>query len=407
MRIVSLLLCAVASFGLARSAAGSADALANPTGYTGEDSNAVQVGAPEAAPAASDPGMPAEPAGAAPASPAPAQATAAPRAPKRKPRLGPVGHDASGQRGRIHTVASGDTLWDISDAYLGTPWVWPSLWQDNPAVPNPHRIFPGDKLWISPTAMRRVTDEEAERLLGGELPASVDDAMPGPLATVRVPSIEAVGFVSADMLAASGTILGSPRDDQWYSAEMRVYLSLGHGQVAKGDRFDVVRAEEDVRDPETNRSMGVFVDRLGWVEVLAVHAESAEAVIRQSAREMRAGDRLLPRREPTAEVAVRPSGPAVEGQIAFLPDTRTINGGHDVVFLNRGTEHGLSVGSPLEVFRAGSDARDEETGMRRLLPDHVLASLVVVSAEPQSAVAVVTHAAEELARGDQFRGASH
>jgi hypothetical protein len=399
MRIVSLLLCAMASFGLAR-AAGSADA---PTHPTAEGSSAVASAPADAAAPAGEPASDPSPgettatASAAPAAPAPV---------KRKVRLGPVGHDATGQRGRIHTVTSGDTLWDISDAYLGTPWVWPSVWQENPNVRNPHRIYPGDKLWISPTSMRRVTDEEAAQLLAGELPASVDDAMPGPLGTVHVPTIEAIGFISADMIAASGSILGSPRPDRWYSAEFPVYLSLGEGEVAKGDRFTVVRAEEEVRDPETNRSIGVFVDRLGWVEVVAVHAESAEAVIRQSSREIQAGDRLLPRTESSGEVAVRSATAAVEGQIAFLPETRSIHAGQDIVFLNRGSEHGLMVGSPLEVFRPGGSARDAETGMRRALPDQVLASLVVVSAEPQTSVAVVTHATQELARGDVFRGSS-
>ena len=42
----------------------------------------------------------------------------------------------------------------------------------------------------------------------------------------------------------------------------------------------------------------------------------------------------------------------------------------------------------------------------RHVPDDVYASLVVISAEPTSAVAVVTHALEELARGDWFRGSS-
>jgi hypothetical protein len=402
MRIASLLLCALASFGLAR-AAGAAEAMAAPA--AGETSAAM-------APAPADPAPPGEgsaPAGtaAAPASEAAPPPAARPARVKRKPRLGPVGHDASGQRGRIHTVASGDTLWDISDAYLGTPWVWPSLWQDNPEVPNPHRIFPGNKLWISPTAMRRVTDEEAERLLGGELPASADDAMPGPLHSVSVSTIDAIGFVSADMIAASGSILGSSRADRWYSAEMPVYLSLGAGQVQEGDRFTVVRAEQKVRDPETNRSLGVFVDKLGWVEVVAVHEESSEAVIRASWREMEAGDRILPRAENTPqEVAVRSATPSVEGRIAFLPDARTVNGGNDFVFLNRGTEHGLMVGSPLEVFRPGGKARDAETRQRRMLPDDVLANLVVVSAEPHTSVAIVTQATEELVRGDHFRGSA-
>lgn len=402
MRIVTLLLVAVASLGLAGRAVAAADAPASPTSYTGEDGKAVQ----EEPASSTEPAAASEPAAAETAPPAETVAAAPAPAPKRKPTLGPVGHDAAGQRGRIHTVASGDTLWDISDAYLGTPWVWPSIWDDNPKVPNPHRIFPGDKLWISPTAMRRVTDEEAQRLLDGELPASFDDAMPGPLGTITVPTIDAVGFVSAEMLAASGAILGSPRADRWYSAEMVVYLSLGEGQVEKGDRFTVVRAEEEVVDPETDRSMGLFVDRLGWVEVTAVHAESSEAVIRSSAREMQIGDRILPRVEPSREVTVRSASPPVEGQVTFLPDIRTINAGLDVVFLNRGSEHGLLVGSPLEVFRSSGSAEDAETGMQRMLPDDVVASLVVVSAEPTSALAVVTHAREEIARGDQFRGSS-
>jgi hypothetical protein len=322
------------------------------------------------------------------------------------PSLGPVGVDATGARGRVHTVVQGDTLWDLSDAYLGTPWVWPSIWQDNPDVPNPHRIFPGNKIWISSTSMRRVTDAEAAELLAGsgELPASVDDAMAAPLRTFQVPTIGSVGFISSDQLAASGSILGSPRSESWYGAEMPVYLSLGEGQVEKGDRFTVVRASEQVRDPETSRVLGVHVDRLGWVEVTKVHSESAEAVIRLSVQEMQAGDRILPHTEPVQEVSVQPVAVPVEGQVAFLGNSRTIHAGQDLVFLNRGSEDGLTIGSPLEVFRPGGEARDAETGLRRLLPDEVLADLVVVSAEPDTAVAVVMHASEEIARGLSFRG---
>lgn len=406
MRFTRLLVSAVAALAVAGSAAGEEGGAAMTA--TPEEAPA----APEAsAPAPSEEAMPAsEPMqqAAAPAASAAAQpkASARPRAPKRKPKLGPVAHDASGQRGRIHTVAPGDTLWDISDAYLGTPWVWPSIWQDNPKVPNPHRIHPGDKLWVSPTAMRRVTDEEAAQLLANEqLPASVDDASPSPLPTVTVPSIERIGFVSASELAAAGAILGSRRPERWYGSEMPVYLSLGAGQVEPGERFDVVRAEHEVEDPATGRTLGVFVERLGWVEVTKVEGDTSEAVIRMAAREIQAGDRLLPRREQAREVAVRPVAPPVAGQIAYLADQRTIHGSLDLVFLNRGSEHGLVVGSPLEVFRQGDQVRDPDTGERRTLPDQVLARLVVVSAEPHTAVAVVTHASEELARGDRFREA--
>ena len=31
-----------------------------------------------------------------------------------------------GNNGNLHRVVAGDTLWDITSHYLGTPWIWPS-----------------------------------------------------------------------------------------------------------------------------------------------------------------------------------------------------------------------------------------------------------------------------------------
>ena len=69
-----------------------------------------------------------------------------------------------GEKGYIHLIIRGDTLWDISNHYLGTPWVWPSVWTENEYIANPHLIYPQDAVWISERLMRKLTPEEAERL---------------------------------------------------------------------------------------------------------------------------------------------------------------------------------------------------------------------------------------------------
>ena len=46
----------------------------------------------------------------------------------------------------VHSVVKGDTLWDLSQRYLGSPWYWPKVWSYNPEIANPHWIYPGNRV---------------------------------------------------------------------------------------------------------------------------------------------------------------------------------------------------------------------------------------------------------------------
>ena len=75
----------------------------------------------------------------------------------------------------------------------------------------------------------------------------------------------------------------------------------------------------------------------------------------------------------------------------------------DLVFLNRGTEDGMEVGVPLEIYRDKGSARDAMQDRSVKLPEDVVAGLVVISAEPDTSVAIVTYSSTEIERGDTFR----
>jgi hypothetical protein len=373
-----------------------------------------------AAPGAATEGVPTE-AAEADGAPAPEAAEAAPSKPG--PELGAVGYDAEGRQGRIHLVVPGDTLWDISDAYLGTPWVWPSIWKDNQTIHNPHLIHPGDRIWITPSEMRKITPEEAAALLAGH-PAAPEpgaesaiepEPAPGLIAapepeahnSLRVSAQDGVGLVTPDQLEAAGSIVSAVPTRVMLSQGDGVFVGLPEGTTQKGDQFTIFRVREKVLDPDSGRLLGHHVDILGWVEVEQTHPESSRAIIRESHGEIEIGDRLMPRVAPPEEIAIQPSPGDVDGRISFFANKRTVMGTSDFVYLNRGALDGLEVGSPLEVYRESFLAEERTRHERVRVPERVVAQMLVVKAEPMTSVAFVMHTDTELELGDRFRGAQH
>lgn len=420
MNVAKLAVPVLLALGLAAGASAQEVEAAAPPALEAAAPSALET-APEAPPAASEPvaADAAEPVVAEPVEAgAPAAADTAAREPKpREVELGPVGHDAEGRAGRIHVVQRGDTLWDISDAYLGTPWVWPSLWKDNDAIKNPHLIHPGDRIWISPWEMRKVTEAEAAALLAGQpagaggAPAALaeTDAMPSEktLGTYRFTSMDNIGFVTLDQAEGAAAIIESAAPRKWLSDNTEVVIGLGAGQVQAGDQFDIFRTETRVTDLDTGMQYGWATKQLGWLEVTDVHEESSRALIRHSASEIQRGDQLLPRRVRSSDIPVSGSPGPVEGRIVYLPEQRLQLGQRDVVYLDRGSRQGLAVGNALEIYRRLGDngrAYDETQDAMRRVPDHVVAKLLVVDVYEDTSVAVVTHTTEELNRGDHFRG---
>ncbi len=182
-----------------------------------------------------------------------------------------------------------------------------------------------------------------------------------------------------------------------------VYLGLGEGDTKVGDRFTIFEAMEEVRDIGSNRILGHHVDVLGWVEVRRVDGRHVD---RRDPRELlRSAAAVLAswRDESVSRhVTVMRTPEANDGQIVFLPTSKTVTADGDYVYLNRGELDGLEVGSELEVTDLGGIYNDVPRDVDVQTPDHKVATLVVVKVEPQTAVAFVLSAARELEVG-RFR----
>lgn len=357
--------------------------------------------------------------------------------------LGPEGRDTQGRRGRVHTVAVGDTLWDISEAYLGTPWVWPSIWEDNRVIENPHLINPDDRIWITSNLMMPITAEEAEAFITAgldEAPADTPefesgsdlafdqadepepenleaDAEQDPLAigaangaglaetgeTIKVRGRDGISFLAGEPYESTAAVIGSPLYRTWYVQGDTVYVGLGRGEVNVGDEFSIFRESKPVYEWQTGRLLGYHVEVVAWGEISAVDEESSKLLVHYSGSEFESGDRITPRQVKPTEIPLRLAPSAFQGHIVYLPNQRATMGMLDYVYIDRGALHGLREGMQLEAFAAGKPAYDESRRESLLTPDLVFAELVVIEVEPDTAVAMVTRSITEVEVGNAVR----
>jgi len=345
-----------------------------------------------------------------------------------------AGVTPEGKKGQIYKVQKGDTLWAISQQYLGTPWIWPSVWKENEAeIANPHRIYPGELIWISEGMIRKLTPEEAARLAaaaGNEseaapaAPAPVQERaarkpepagpVPDPFESLDaaevvgetkldVPTLQGVSFVTDEDLKASGAIMGNHDENYWTAQGSRTIVSLGEGQTHVGDAYTVFRVRREVRDPSTGERLGYFVQVLGKAEITQLYPETSWARITESWAEIQPGDRVVPFVEEPRSITEVNVGEPVRGKIVALAPYRQRVGDHDFVVLNQGSKGGLVPGRRLVAFRAGREVLDPLTANPLLVPDDIVGELFVVKSSEKTSLALVTKADRDVIVGDSFR----
>src|SRR5262249_47563341 len=137
---------------------------------------------------------------------------------------------------QVHTVEKGDTLWDLSSKYLGSPWYWPKVWSYNPQIANPHWIYPGNQVRFFPGSGEE-TPARAEQVASGDEdgwnPNQASGGGGGGVQRVRLPietkTKEIVlkdGFVTPNEVEAAGTLVGSFAESEMLSPPAIVYLDF-------------------------------------------------------------------------------------------------------------------------------------------------------------------------------------
>jgi LysM repeat protein len=315
-----------------------------------------------------------------------------------------------------YTVKRGDTLWDLSNMYLTSPWRWPELWGMNKdQVKNPHLIYPGQELLLikdgsharlqvagagapdgDPTTEKlepRIRDQEAQRL-----------AIPS------IPNRLIEPFLSQPLVLEPGALDSAPRI--MATQEGRVYVGRGDEAYARGVaagsalNFNVFRPLKPLYDPDDKirkKPIAYEAFYLGTANMVRP-GEVAKVRIDTSKQEIGIGDRLLPidRQKLESYVPKRPSG-QIEARVISIYDGVRYGGGGQIITINRGTNDALVIGDVLQLWRMGATVLDRTAPRREYvkLPDEQMGLAFVFRVFPTISYALIQRGTTPVEVGDR------
>lgn len=313
-----------------------------------------------------------------------------------------------------YTVKPGDTLWAISRLYLLRPWRWPELWGMNiNEIANPHRIYPGQVLYLDKTGgrARLTTRRGGSSGEGGTVkvtPRTRFDSLSGmALPTLNPNVIEP--FLTEPIVVDADTLKTAPRIVA--GNDSRVLMSRGDRAYARGEKdtpllekagpiqnFRVFRTATPLTDPGTGEILGYEAQYLGKVRLERGESTTVETDkehkdkdyitvvpatvdIVAAREEIRAGDRLLPE-PPRQLLSYTPRAPStlVEGRIiSVYGNAVQYAAQNQVVAINKGTRDGIDSGHVLAILKNGETVLDR-TGDKKetiKLPNERIGLLMV------------------------------
>jgi len=320
---------------------------------------------------------------------------------------------------KTYVVEKGDTLWDISAMFLEQPWLWPKLWRLNPEINNPHLIYPGDIISL-------VFDEQGEPMLVLETVKAKPSYKWSPKirqknkedSSIKLLPLEVIApfikydhLFSAEQLEQLPHVIGS---DEGYRSSLSGFKVYVNKDLALSKTYAIYNKGEEIIDPETDESLGFYVDLVGTGQVLRSgnmsENEPATLKVNDSKREIHAGDYVVPVHDGQMLPSVftmKAVDESFRGAIVKAANDGREFGKLEVVMINRGLDHQVVVGNVMSIKRLSPSVVETSSGPKyteeaprwdRLLasngsdykmPEESLGELIVFKVYQQASMALI------------------
>lgn len=301
----------------------------------------------------------------------------------------------------VHTVKKGDTLWDISNMYLKTPWSWPLIWANNENITNPHLIYPGDKVIISTKdglIQIKVVPTDRE----GQPQVFTLDQLAGQKGKTLVLAPNFASYIySATPLETKGTVVATEDDRTMASLGDMLMIKMSAPTTARG--LAVIAKLMDVKAPSKDNKEAQVIGYLYRVVGLAKVTDTQSGIIRArlafNNQEVKTGTLVTDEFSKIQPLTFTLNQPKLSGEGTVVDFWGGVMGSSssEILITDVGSSQGVQKGSLLSIYKKipikNNPSVEDYQGLA-----------MVIQALPGSSMALVVESKAPLEKGFKVSG---
>ncbi len=313
------------------------------------------------------------------------------------------------EAGFYYTVKKGDTLWDISQRFNDTPWQWPDLWKENDQLPNPHWIYPGERIRLYRKDDRhRYMDQKVQvPVAQPSVDVKTPEPMPEPEVHFYYPNADKLGFIRKPAVDPMGYIFKSLEDKELVSHADLVYIQpRGSAQISDftaGSRYTIYRTLKPVDTVNAEMTIGTQHLMVGALEITRSEPQYAIAKIIDVYQHdaVRIGDLLMAYKRRSPEIRVIDSTPGVDARIIATEDHNDLVSSNITAFIDKGEEDNILPGQQYNIYyqETGKDAN----GASITLAPVDIGALIVLHTEKTTSTVFIISSRGKITPGFKVR----
>lgn len=306
------------------------------------------------------------------------------------------------EAGFYYTVKKGDTLWDISQRFNDTPWQWPDLWRENEQLPNPHWIYPGERIRLHRKSGSHQLETKPVPVSIPQVEASTPEIKPEPLVHFHYNLMDRVGFIRKPAITPVGYIDKAIKEKEMISKNDQIYIRPPDSQarlnLSPGQRLTVFRMLSPTPARNSRNVIGTQHYLLGVVEIITNESQYAIGKIIQNYREISPGDPLMAYEAFSEDLDVTESTPGIEGTIIAAEEQSKLIGDHVIGFMDKGLVDNIRPGQIYSIYSQKS------VGLQRVAAKPVeIGTCIVIRTEETTSTIYITKALDRIQPGERIR----